>query len=249
MRIDAVVLAGRENTGKLAEESPEKYEANIDIAGKPMVSYILDTLKAVPRIGDIYLVGLRDGLRQYESDQIELVEPGASLFDNVQIGLKQATTEHVVICASDIPLVTPAIMEDLLDRCLATGADFCYPVSEKTDCDRVFPGVKRTYVTLKEGTFTGGNIFFVRKAIAERAWPMVEKMIAYRKKPLKMASVLGFGLLLKMALKIARVAEFEKRVGDILKINPRVILEARPEIGVDVDKPSDLELCRRILAK
>ncbi len=249
MKIDAVVLAGRENAGKLAEGSAEKYEANIDIAGKPMVSYILDTLTAVPRVGDVFLVGPIDGLKQYETDKVKLVEPGASLFDNVKTGLKYAMTEYVVICASDIPLVTPAIVEDLLDRCLATGADFCYPVSEKSDCDRAFPGVKRTYVTLREGIFTGGNIFFVRKAVAERAWPMVEKMITYRKQPLKMASVLGLGLLLKLALKIASVAEFEQRVGGILNMNPRAILGASPEIGVDVDKPSDLELCRRILAK
>jgi hypothetical protein len=45
------------------------------------------------------------------------------------------------------------------------------------------------------------------------------------------------------------VGEFEKRVQEILGFEPRVILGASPEIGVDVDKPSDLELCRRILAK
>lgn len=249
MKIDAVVLAGRENTGKLAGESTEELEANIDIAGKPMVTYILDALRGVPRIGTIYLVGPKDGLGQYETDQVRLVEPGPSLFDNVQIGLKVAATEYAVICASDVPLVTAAILEDLLDRCLSTGADFCYPVSGKEDCDRAFPGVTRTYAALREGQFTGGNVFFVKRAVVERAWPMVEKMIAYRKKPLKMAGVLGFGLLLRFVLKIARIAEFEKRVGDILDMTPRAILGASPKIVVDVDKPSDLELCRRILGK
>lgn len=249
MKIDAVVLAGRENTGKLATESQEKLEANIDIAGEPMVKYILDALAAVPRVGDVYLVGPREGLSQYGGGQVKLVEPGASLYDNVQIGLAKTQTEYVLVCASDIPLVTPGIMEELLDRCLETAADFCYPVSSKEDCDRAFPGVHRTYVTLREGTFTGGNIFFVRKAVVERAWPLVEKMVEYRKSPLKMASVLGFGLLLKVVLKTARVAEVERRVGDLLQMKPKAILRASPEIGCDVDKPSDLELCRRILAK
>lgn len=249
MKIDAVVLAGRENTGKLAAESQERFEANIDIAGKPMVKYILETLAAVPRVGDVYLVGPLEGLRTYEGGQVKLVEPGASLFDNVQIGLAKAQTEYVLICASDIPLVTPAIMENLLDRCLESGADFCYPASSKADCDRVFPGVERTYVTIREGTFTGGNIFFVRKPAVQNAWPMVDKMIEYRKKPLKMAGVLGIGLLVKLLLKVARVGEFEKRIGRLLDLKPKAILDASPEIGVDVDKPSDLALCRRILVK
>jgi len=249
MRIDAVVLAGRENTGKLSGESSEKYEANIDIAGKPMVAYILGALQAVSRVGDIYLVGPKEGLARYESERVKLVEPGDSLFDNVKIGLDRANTEFVLVSASDVPLVTSRMIDEFLDQCLATGADFCYPVSEKADCERAFPGVKRTYVTLREGTFTGGNIFFVRKSIAGRTWSMVEKMIEYRKDPLKMASVLGLGLLVKLMLKTAGVSEIERRVGDLLMITPKAILRASPEIGVDVDKPSDLELCRRILGK
>ncbi|MGE5579679.1 MAG: NTP transferase domain-containing protein [Bacillota bacterium] len=249
MSIDAIVLAGRENTGQLAMDSGEYLEANIDIAGKPMVSYILDALAAVPRVGRILLIGPRDGLSQYESDRVILVEPGQSLFENVRIGLGRVETEFALICASDIPLVTPKILEDLLDRCLASGADFCYPVSDRKDCDRMFPGVKRTYVTLKEGTYTGGNVFFVRKDVVENAWPMVEKMIAYRKKPVKMFGVLGVRLLLKFLLKKASVVELEDRVRDLLGLDPKGILGASPEIGVDVDKPSDLELCRRILAK
>lgn len=38
MKIDAVVLAARANTGRLASLSDEALEANIDIAGKPMLS-------------------------------------------------------------------------------------------------------------------------------------------------------------------------------------------------------------------
>ena len=249
MKIDAVVLAGKGNTGKLAAESQEEFEANIDIAGKPMVKYILDVLAAVPRVGDVYLVGPRKGLARYEGGQVRLVDPGSSLFENAQIGLNKAQTECVLVCASDIPLVTTAIMDEFLDQCTGSSADFCYPISSKEDCDRVYPGVERTYVTLKEGTFTGGNVFFVRKAVVQRSWPMVEKMIAYRKKPLKMVSVLGIGLLVKLLLKSARVSEFERRVGDILQMKPKAIVNASPEIGVDVDKPSDLALCRRILAK
>lgn len=249
MNIDAVVLAGRENTGKLASGSSERLEANIDIAGKPMVTYILESLAAVPRIGRVLLIGPEDGLSQYEDDRVKLIPPAESLFENTKIGLQDAATEFVLLCASDIPLVTPEIIEDLLDKCIASGADFCYPVSNKVDCDAAFPGVQRTYLTFRDGTFTGGNVFFVRKDVVERAWPLVEKMIAYRKKPLKMANVLGFGLLLRLLLKRATVAQFENRVSEILSLKPKAILNARPEIGVDVDKPSDLELCRRILAK
>ncbi|HHX29008.1 MAG: molybdenum cofactor guanylyltransferase [Bacillota bacterium] len=249
MAVDAVVLAGRENTGKLREASPEKWEANIEIAGRPMVTYILDALKAVPKIGTIYLIGPEEAVGRYACSKVRVVEPGGGLLENVRKGLSAARSECVLVCASDIPLVTAEIVGDLIDRCLESGADFCYPVSSKDDCDRAFSGVKRTYVTLREGTYTGGNVFLVRKSAVERAWPMAEKMIGYRKSPAKMVAVLGPGLLLKFVLKLASVADLERKVAGLLDLKPRAILNASPEIGVDVDKPSDLELCRRELAK
>ena len=249
MAVDAVVLAGRENTGSLRDESPEKWEANIEIAGKPMVTYVMDALKAVPMIGAIHLVGPEEALARHAGSRVVLVDPGGDLMENVKKGLSAATTECVLVCASDIPLVTAEVVEDLLSRSLQSGADFCYPVSSKEDCERTFPGVKRTYVTLRDGTFTGGNMFFVRKSVVERAWPMAEKMIGYRKSPLKMVSVLGPGFVLRFALKALSVSDLERKVGSLLNLKPKAILNVSPEVGIDVDKPSDLELCRRELAK
>ncbi len=249
IEIEAVVLAARPNDGKLAGESQEPYEANIDIAGQPMVKYILNVLNAIPSVTKIHLIGPAEAIARYEGGKVAALEPGKDLFDNVRLGISAAQTECVLICASDVPLVTKPIMEDFIHRCLESQGDFCYPISEKGDCDKAFPGTKRTYVTLKDGSFTGGNLFMVRKSALTKAWPMVEKMIGYRKSPLKMALVLGPVLLVKFLLKTASVAELERKVGGLLEMKPKAILNAPPEIGVDVDKPSDLELSRRILGK
>lgn len=247
MKLDVVILAARANTGKLSEVSNEPYEANIEIAGKPMVSYVLSAFSGSSYVNKIFLVGPEEALSRYESDKVTIVEPGQDLFENVKIGLSRVTSEFCIVSSSDIPLITVDIVDQLITRCLETGADFCYPVSRKETCEKKYPGVKRTYVRIKDGTFTGGNVFFVRKSIVGKTWPLAEKMIAFRKAPLKMASYLGFGLLIKVALGVAGVSELEKRVGDLLQIKPRAILDAAPEIGIDVDKPSDYQLASSIL--
>lgn len=249
MEVEAIVLAGRPNDGKLASESSEAWEANIDIAGKPMAFYILDVLERMPSITKIHLVGPDEPLAGFAKGKVSIVAPGGGLFDNVRIGLDAVSSEYALVCASDVPLLTLEIMEGLMTRFFESGADFCYPVSEKADCERAYPGVRRTYLSLREGTYTGGNIFFAKKSAASDAWPMVQKMISYRKSPLKMAAQLGPWLLLRTALKVARVRELEDRLGRILNIGAKAILDVHPAIGVDVDKPSDLELCRRILGK
>lgn len=249
LEIEAIVLAGRPNDGKLAGESSESLEANIDIAGRPMVSYILEVLTRLDSVNRIHLIGPKEGLSAYETGKVRIIPPGRDLFDNVKKGLDAVASEYALVCASDIPLVTYEIMENLVTRCLESDADFCYPVCEKSQCDKAFPGVKRTYLTLREGTFTGGNVFFVRKPAVAQAWSMVEKMISYRKSPLKMAAQLGPWLLLKVILKTASVGELERRIERLIHLKPKALLGSDPEIGVDVDKPSDLLLCRRILGK
>jgi GTP:adenosylcobinamide-phosphate guanylyltransferase len=247
--IDCVVLAGRANTGKLKDASMAGLEANIDIAGKTMLSYVIDALENTERIKTIYIVGPENGLSCYRGGKVELVSPGNDMLTNVKAGLEQTGTEMVLVSSSDIPLVTPEIVNGFLDLCQEVKADFYYPVSTKDDCDARFPGIKRTYVTLKDGVFTGGNIFLVRKAVVDKCWPVVEKMIKNRKSPVKMASVFGLSLLMKIAFKIARVEEIEKRVGQVLGIVPRAVVGAPAEISIDVDKPSDLDLCRKVLQK
>ncbi len=39
MRVDVAILAGADNDGRLAEVSDAKYEAVVDINGKPMVEW------------------------------------------------------------------------------------------------------------------------------------------------------------------------------------------------------------------
>ena len=45
MRIDAVVLAGAKNDGKLQQADPAEYEALIDIHGRVMLDYVLAALR------------------------------------------------------------------------------------------------------------------------------------------------------------------------------------------------------------
>lgn len=249
MVFDVVVLAGRKNQGKLSSVSQEVWEANIDIAGKPMLHWVLEAFEPLEDIKTIVVVGPEGELKRFSSPKVRFVEPGPDLISNLKSGLDASSTEYVIVSTSDIPLITPEIVRSFIKQCLATGADFCYPCSTKEDCEQKYPGVQRTYVTLRDGTYTGGNMFFVRKAVIDCSWEMLEKMVEYRKSPVKMASLLGVGLLARLLFRLAGVREIETRVYELMGFRGAGILGAPPEIGVDVDKPSDLELCRRVLTR
>ena len=146
---------------------------------------------------------------------------------------------------SDIPMITKEAIEDFIERCMEKDVDLCYSIVDKRVNDQKYPGIRRTYARLWEGRFTGGNIFCFNPAIKDKCRDFVEKMLEYRKSPAKMAGVLGFVFLLRLALGILTINAIERKCESLLGIKAGDYL-ALSEICNDVDRPSDLEFMKDI---
>ncbi|MGI6148096.1 MAG: NTP transferase domain-containing protein [Firmicutes bacterium] len=247
MKVDAMVLAGAPNTGKLQEVSPEEYEATIPVGGKPLISYVVDAIKSTPRIREIVVVGPKV-LAELLPAGVRLVESGSSLTDNILRGTAALrNSPKILVVTSDIPFIHRDAIEDFLDRCAELQADLYYPIVSKEANEQVYPDCVRTYVTLKEGTFTGGNMVLATPAVLSNSKQLMAKVVTFRKKPWKLAKILGLSFVVKLFLKQLSLAELEKRASQLLGVRGVAIISPYPEIGTDVDKPSDLELAERIM--
>ncbi len=247
--VSAVVLAGRENTSRLKDVTAEQWEALIDIGGQPMLSWVLNALKQSRSVGSITVVAPRQQFApQYEGADVTVVEPRGTMIDNALEGCRAAPdTEFVLVATSDIPFITGPIVDRFVDLCLRERADFFYPILRKHETEQRFPGVKRTYATLKEGTFTGGNIGLIRKSMVWSAAAKANAFVENRKSPVKQAGLLGWSFVLKLLLKSLSLTELERTISRYLGLRGKAVILGDPEIGVDVDKPEDLELARRML--
>ena len=135
-----------------------------------------------------------------------------------------------------------------MSRCSQEEADIIYPLVKKPLNELKFPGVKRTYVYLKEGVVTGGNIILINPQIVPRNAQKAEDLVLLRKSPLRLAKYIGFRYIFKYLLRNLSLKEAEARVNELFQIKGKAIIVPYPEIGIDVDKPSDLELVRKVLA-
>ncbi|NLK08566.1 MAG: NTP transferase domain-containing protein [Firmicutes bacterium] len=249
--VDAVVLAGARNTGRLREMDGSCYEASIDIAGRPMAHYVLDALAAVPEIQRIMVVA-PPGILSYEprcrQDKIYFTEAGEGLLENIRRGIDAlGTCEKVLIVTSDIPLLNPKAVSDFILRCRGREADVYYPIISRDVSDHEFPGVKRTYFRLREGVFTGGNMALVSPSVFQIYQPKIEQAISMRKNPLKLSRLLGLKFIVKFVLKQLSLGEIESRVEDIMQFRGVGVISPYPQVSIDVDKPSDLQLARQVL--
>ena len=247
----ALVLAGRSNAGLLAPVSNAPLEALIEVAGRPMIAYVLEALAGCRAVERIVVVGDEGRLAPAVAGvPARFVAPGQSLVESLRIGIEAlAGAERILVLTSDIPLITAEALDDFVLRAEGLDARFFYAVVERSRYEAAFPGSRRTYVRLRDGVFTGGNVFLADAGVARGAVDLVERFYAHRKSPLALARLLGFGTILAFALGRLRVADLERRVSDMVGAPGRAIISRYPEIGFDVDRPEDLAAAETYLRR
>jgi hypothetical protein len=153
-------------------------------------------------------------------------------------------TEKVIIATADIPMLTPEAVHDFLENCAQYDADFYYPIVAKEENEKAYPGICRTYVKLKEGTYTGGNIFLVNPNVIRNCMEVAKHIVAHRKNPFRLSRILGLKFVFQFIWGTLTLPDVARRVSELLKLRGAVIVSTYPEVGIDVDKPSDLDLVR-----
>lgn len=254
MKLDAVVLAGAPNQGALKEASPAPLEALIEIDGKPMIAYVLQALRKSGRIGRIAVVGppelapLIEAAEGEEGPSVTLAGDSGGLVANLQRGLDHLDSAGpVLVVTCDIPLLTPEALNAFIDRCRPEEADVFYPIVSRSDSEARYPGLVRTYVRLADGEYTGGNVALLSPQVVRRCKEVLERAVALRKNPVGLARLFGFNLLIKLLLGRLRIRDVEERFEKAFGLRGKAVICPYPEIGFDVDKPSDLAAARRFL--
>ncbi len=246
--VDAMVLAGSRNDGPLKYSSSVPYEAMITIGRKAMIEYVIDALRGTRRIDRIVVVGPADVPGFCVREDVKLVLPEGGVMENISRGVESLPgAEKVLLATCDIPLITSRAIEDFLDRCGDMSADIYYPVVPREVVEGSFLRTNRTYVAFKEGEFTGGNLFLITPGAVSRCMIKGQQLVDARKSPLMLSRLMGVPFLFKFLLRMVTLKEVERKASSVLGIRGAVVITSYPEVGVDVDKPSDLELVSKVL--
>lgn len=247
----AVVLAGGEKKGLLEDKSLAVNEAFIPIGQRHMIEYVIDAIKASEFIDKIVISGPLDKLQEIYGGHQELtfVQQGETTIQSLlnALDVLPSFEEKILIVTGDVPLLTTQAVNDFICSCLKREEDLFYPIVSRENNERKYPGIERTYVNLREGLFTGGNIMLLNPRIIEKCAPIAEDLVSLRKKPISLACYIGWGILFRYLLGRLSLKDAEERVSNMLGIKGVGIISSYPEIGIDVDKLSDLEYVKKAL--
>lgn len=241
--LNAIVLAG-DNTGGNGSK------ALIKIKGRYMIEYIIDSLRYSKYIGRIVAVGSKELLEGSIGQKIDgVVQCSDSIIKNVRAGIDYLSDDsHILVCTSDIPMVSSDAINDFAEQCIERNVDVGYPIIEKSLNDTKYPDAKRTYVKMKDGTYTGGNILYINPSVIGSCYDIAEELVQNRKNAIKMGRALGIPVLIGLSMGILSIEAVEKKVNKMFGINAKAIKTLYPEIGNDVDKAADVEFVNKYLS-
>ena len=246
--VDAMVLAGGE--GEVIDPTVH-IKGLVPIAGRPMVEWVVRALRAAETIGEIaVVVPTEENLGAWTELVDHVVVSDCSFIDNAIAGASVFTNGRSVLGATgDLPALTPEAIDDYVERCIATGAEFTYSLIRSEDMEEQFPGSQRTYVKVAGGSVTGGNLSLISASFLKRNRGIGQRLFETRKRPVAMARVIGIPFIFKYITGRLRVDDVERKMAQLLDAKCAAVYTRHASIGADVDKPIDVVVAERVLYK
>src|SRR5256712_6591754 len=110
---DAIVLAGGGTEPGLGADVPNK--GFLQISGRPLVNYVVQAVQRARGIGRIAVVGPPGPLRSVLSRDVTIVSDNGGIMEKVAHALRElCVRDPTPVAASDIPLLTLAVVEAVL---------------------------------------------------------------------------------------------------------------------------------------
>ncbi len=239
--LDLVLVAGGRIDGEFAEEAGTCIKALARVGEENLLARTMRAYEGTGCIRSRVLVGpeeLRHDPTARQSDAL-LLERGNAL-SNLLAALewleqsRGRAPDRVLVSATDLPFLNPASVLRFIRSC-PSDAELCLPVVEKTAFESAFPGVKRDYVTLRDGQWKVGGVVMVRAPALLAARPHLERIFAARKSPLALARLLGWRFVAKLLIRRATVPELERKVGALLGCRTAALVTPDADLAFDID--------------
>jgi GTP:adenosylcobinamide-phosphate guanylyltransferase len=256
LTFDALVTAGGvpEEGESLYEFSRGGSKALIDVAGKPMVQWVLDALSGSSSVGRVVIVGLDESSGVSCKKPLAYMPNQGGMLSNIRAGAEKIVelnpqAQYTLLVSSDIPTITADMVDWVAAQVRVGQDDIVYNVIERSVMEARFPNSKRTFTKLKGMEVCGGDLTPASLNIIVSNTGLWEKLAAARKNPLKQAALIGFDLLFLALVRALTLEDAARRASKNLNIRGRGIVCPYPELGMDVDKEHHLKIVRSDLEK
>jgi GTP:adenosylcobinamide-phosphate guanylyltransferase len=252
--MDSIVTAGGRSKPEdpLFEVTGIEKKALIPLAGRPMIAWVVDAVWKSGMVENIAIVGLQPGEVDFGDAPVCYTDAVGDMVSNVLTGLDRLrevnpAVQKVLLASSDVPLVTPEIIEGFVEECGSLEADGYYAVIEEKTMEARFPDSKRMFVPFKGGRYAGGDVLLVDVAAVKANQQFVRGLTSSRKDYWGQARMLGLSFILRFLFRMMTVHEAAAEAAKKANLDAKVVDTQYAELGMDLDKPAHYQLITSIL--
>lgn len=252
-RIIAYVPAGQGTIHKhytpLLQKAGVENKALIPLGDKPMIQHVLEALDESKHIQSIIISGLteKDLLPYKMNKPVEYIEAGETGYESIVKGINYVKNmenppDYLAHMASDIPLITGAILDRVLEA-IDWSKDYeIYQNWVKWErISELYPGITKVPMKLKTGWVAGGDFYIIKPTILNpKRQEMLEMIMANRKNFTTILRLLSLRLIYKYLRGKLTMKDAAKRIGKVFDLKGTFYITDAPETCLDLDYEKDL---------
>jgi len=248
-----IILAGvRTEHDPLLKAASVAHKGLLNIGGQTIIARVAAALTEAG-LGDHIVVTADLALqgafqRAINKDAVvEFQEPGKSPVATFQKMIDLYAGERgLLVTTCDHALLSAEMINSFLDG-IQSENDAAAAIVEESVFRAEFPEARRTFIKLKDGAFSGANLFWVNPARADPLFSFWRSLEINRKNPLKMAGAIGVVTALQYLTgsldRTGLVARIKRKTG----VNGQLVALPFANAAIDVDNLADLELVRALI--
>jgi GTP:adenosylcobinamide-phosphate guanylyltransferase len=222
------------------------HKCNLDIAGKPMLQWVLDALRKT-EVRKPYVVVIDDVRAISANADVDIIPAKSSAPASTMAAIEHLDGYPVLITTGDHPLLTAEMITHMLTASETRSADVYVGLAKAEVIQVRYPQTKRTYFNLGGTRVSGCNLFTITSSHGLKLLERWQELEQNRKKPWKLVGAFGFKPLVWFALGMLTPERAFGHISDKLGIIVKPVFLPFAEAAIDVDKPSDHALAEHIL--
>jgi GTP:adenosylcobinamide-phosphate guanylyltransferase len=247
----ALVLAGTRPGGDpLAACAGVSHKALIEVDGAPMLLRVLRAMAgsaAVARI--VVAIDRPEVLAEFPDvgKMVTVLPAAAGPSASVLAALEHEGTPLLVTTADHALLQAAWVDEFVAATALDPEADAFLALARSEAVLAVAPDTVRTWLRFAEGSYSGCNLFLLRSPASLGVVRLWQQLEADRKRPLALLGRLGMSYVLRYRIGRLGLQEALAQLGRLAGARLAPVLLTDGRAAIDVDKPEDLDLVRRLV--
>ena len=254
-KVTVIVLAGQRAgvVNPLAERAGVSHKCFVDIAGRPLVAHVLDTLSRSEGVEEVRISLEDDAFDTAEAIAAPFRQAGlaisfhrakSNLVESVETALGKKTERAIITTADNVLLTQDGL--DRVHRALAD-ADVVFALARKESIHAVHPQGQRNFYKFADGEFSNCNIYGLGSRQAFAALDVFREGGQFMKNKGRMVRAFGLFNILLMRAGLMSTATAARRIGKRFGVTASRIIFEDGALAIDVDNERTYAIAEQVL--